>query len=185
MPPVLIIFQYLLAFLNDLSAHILGKQTDMCLIPSKTELVLQPFVCLSFGKNIVLPDGVKRMVRFDAQVSEISVCQCSFRDFGSPVNADIRITGRIMLADINIFFLCILAVNIGCRTEDRSTSAVGTFDGFHIRFQNISSLKTEKARAARACYAYIIAFVKYFWRISRQINAQMCTKKGKKGKING
>ena len=126
------------ALINQLAAHILGEISDMGLIGSQGEFVLDPSVGILSGQDSVLPDQVECPVCPDSQVAQISVCKRALGNLGTPVYPHIGIALRVMLAYIQLVAVWIFAVHISCISQDCSTAAVRTFDCFFLRFHDFT-----------------------------------------------
>lgn len=126
------------ALINQLAAHILGEISDVCLIGSQGEFVLDPTVSIFSGQDSVLPDQVECPVCPDSQVAQISVCKRALGNLGTPVYPHIGIALRVMLAYIQLVAVWIFAVHISCISQDCSTAAVRTFDCFFLRFHDFT-----------------------------------------------
>ena len=124
--------------INQLAAHILGEISDVCLVGSQGEFVLDPSVGILSGQDSVLPDLIERPVCPDSQVAQISVCKRTFGSLGTFVYAHISIAPRIVLAYIQLVAVWIFAVHISCISQDCSTAAVRTFDCFFLRFHDFT-----------------------------------------------
>ena len=126
------------ALINQPAAHILGEISDVCLIGSQGEFVLDPSVGILSGQDSVLPDLVERPVCPDSQIAQISVGKRTFGSLGTFVYANIGIAPRIVLAYIQLVAVWIFAVHISCISQDCSTAAVRTFDCFFLRFHDFT-----------------------------------------------
>ena len=142
----MVVFKHSTALINQLTAHIFGEISDVCLIGSKREFVLDPSVGILSGQDSVLPDQVECPVCPDSQVAQISVCKRALGNLGTPVYPHIGIALRVMLAYIQLVAVWIFAVHISCISQYSSAAAVRTLIVFFFVFM-ISPLKTEMARA--------------------------------------
>ena len=102
------------ALINQLAAHIFGEISDMGLIGSQGEFVLDPSVGILSGQDTVLPDLIERPVCPDSQIAQISVCKRALGNLGTPVYPHIGIALRVMLAYIQLVAVWIFAVHISC-----------------------------------------------------------------------
>ena len=126
------------ALINQLAAHIFGEISDMGLIGSQGEFVLDPSVGILSGQDSVLPDQIECPVCPDSQIAQISVGKRTFGNLGTLVYANISIAPRIVLAYIQLVAVWIFAVHISCISQDCSTAAVRTFDCFFLRFHDFT-----------------------------------------------
>ena len=134
----MVVFKDSPALINQLAAHIFGEISDMGLIGSQGEFVLDPSVGILSGQDSVLPDQVECPVCPDSQVAQISVCKRALGNLGTLVYAYISIAFRVMLAYIQLVAVWIFAVHISCISQDCSTAAVRTFDCFFLRFHDFT-----------------------------------------------
>ena len=126
------------ALINQPAAHILGEISDVCLIGSQGEFVLDPSVGILSGQYSVLPDLIERPVCPDSQVAQISVGKRTFGNLGTFVYANISIAPRIVLAYIQLVAVWIFSIHISSITQDGIASAVRTFDCFFLRFHDFT-----------------------------------------------
>ena len=152
------------ALINQLAAHILGEISDVCLVGSQGEFVLDPSVGILSGQDSVLPDQVECPVCPDSQVAQISVCKRALGNLGTFVHAYISVTAWIMLAYIQLLSMRICAVYISCIAQNCSAAAVRTSDRFFLWFQTTHPLKQK--RHAHTCTCSCIFITTIFYRKS-------------------
>ena len=100
--------------INQLAAHILGEISDVCLVGSQGEFVLDPSVGILSGQDSVLPDLIEYPVCPYSQVAQITVCKCALGNLGTLVYSYIGIALWVMLADIQLLAVWIFSVYISC-----------------------------------------------------------------------
>ena len=100
--------------INQLAAHILGEISDVCLVGSQGEFVLDPSVGILSGQDSVLPDLIEYPVCPYSQVAQITVCKCALGNLGTLVYSYIGIALWVMLADIQLLSVWIFSVYISC-----------------------------------------------------------------------
>ena len=134
----MVVLQNNTALINQSVAHVLGKISDVCLIGSQGELILDPPIRILSGQDSVFPDHIKYPVCPNPQIAQISVCKCALWLQSTFVNADISVTAWVMLAYIQLLPMWICAVYISCIAQNCSAAAVRTSDRFFFGFKQIT-----------------------------------------------
>ena len=134
----MVVLQDNTALINQLAAHILGEITDMCLIGSQGEFVLDPPVSILSGQDSVLPDHIEHPMCPDSQVAQISICKRALGDLGTFVYTHVGIAFRVVLTYIKLIAVWIFSIHISSITQDGIASAVRTFDCFFLRFHDFT-----------------------------------------------
>lgn len=153
----MVVFKDSTALINQLTAHIFGEISDMCLIGSQGEFVLDPSVGVLSGKDTVLPDHVECPVCPDSQIAQITVCKRSLGNLCAFVYAYISIAPRVVLAYIQLIAVRIFTVHISCISQYSSAAAVRTFDCFFLRFHYLTPIKQKWHALARTCSNIILS----------------------------
>ena len=143
--------------INQLAAHILGEISDMCLIRSQGEFVLDPAVGILSGQYSVPPDHIEHPMCPDSQVAQISVCKRALGDLGTFVYTHVGIAFRVVLTYIQLVAVWIFSVYISSITQDGIASAVRTFDCFFLRFHYLTPIKQKWHALACTCSNNILS----------------------------
>jgi hypothetical protein len=172
----MVVFKHSPALINQPTAHILRKISDVCLIGSQGEFVLYPSVSILSRQDSVLPDQVECPMCPDSKLAQISVCKCAFGDLGTFVHSYISIALWVMLTYIQLLATRVVAVYIRRITQHSGTATIRTSNGSFFHFHNLTPIKQKWYALACTCSNNILSKNKAFVELFKKIFAQIRTK---------
>lgn len=108
----MMVFQNVMAFRNELAAHIFRKLPNMRVFGTQSKPVPYPLIRLCTRHNMMFPKQGHGLMRFDPAVSQIAFRQGPFRNQCPAVYTNIGITFWIPGTDVQVLFLCSVSVYI-------------------------------------------------------------------------